>query len=83
MFILDICFSFRKIIIECNGTFWHNYELFPKKKIRDDAVDKWAIRNDYKIIWLWESDIIKNPEQALKDGFKKLRKIVSREHKSW
>lgn len=68
-FIVDIYISIWRLIIECNGTFWHNYEMFPKKKIRDDVVDKWAVRNGYKIIWLWEDDIRKNPEQALKDGF--------------
>lgn len=72
MFIVDICFLTMKLIIECNGTFWHNYEIFSGRKIRDNAVDKWAIRNGYKIIWLWESEIRKNPKQALEDGLKRI-----------
>ena len=74
MFIVDIYFLLTKVIVECNGAYWHNYELFPQRKIRDNAIDKWATRNDYKIVWLWESDITKDPKQALIDGFKKLGK---------
>jgi len=72
MFILDICFLSIKVVIECNGTFWHNYEIFPERKIRDNAVDKWAARNSYKIIWLWESEIRKDPKQALENGLKRI-----------
>ena len=64
-FVVDIYVPIWKLIIECNGDYWHNYEIFPESKIRDKAVEKWAIRNSYKIIWLWEFDIIKNPKQAL------------------
>lgn len=72
MFIVDIYISIWRLIIEINGTYWHNYELFPKAKIRDDAVEKWAIRNNYKIIWLWESEIRKDPKQALLNGLSQI-----------
>jgi len=69
-FIVDIYISAQRLIIECNGTYWHNYKIFPKKKIRDEAVDKWAARNGYRIIWLWETEIRKDPKQALKMGLR-------------
>lgn len=49
-FIVDICLLSMKIVIECNGTFWHNYKIFPEKKIRDDAVEKCANKKGYKVM---------------------------------
>lgn len=75
-FIVDIYILSRRIIIECNGSFWHNYKIFPEKEIRDSALQKYADRNGYKIMWLQEVDIRKDPKRALEDGFKKLGVII-------
>lgn len=65
LFIVDIYIPSKKLIIECNGDYYHNYEIFPKRKIRDEALEKYANRVGLKIIWLWEFEIRKNPKQAL------------------
>ena len=72
LFIADIYIPSKKLIIECNGDYWHNYKLFPESERRDKAFEKYAIRYGYKIIWLWESRINKNSKQALKDELDKL-----------
>ncbi len=69
-FIVDIYIPSKGVIIECNGDWWHNYEVFPKKKIRDEALEKYADKIGLKVIWLWEHDIRKDPEQALRTGLR-------------
>ena len=71
-FVVDIYIPTWGIIIECNGTYWHNYEIFPKEKIRDESLEKYVNKVGLKVIWLWESDIRKNPKSALLKGLKKL-----------
>ena len=74
-FIVDIYIPSLKIIIECNGNYWHNYKKFPERKIRDEALERYANENNYRIMWLWESEIRKDPRQALRNGLEALRKI--------
>jgi len=68
-FIVDIYIPTQKLIIECNGDYWHNYKIFPSTKIRDKALENYANENSYKIIWLWEHNIKKNPKSALIEAF--------------
>jgi len=67
-FIVDIYIPNQRLIIECNGDYWHNYKIFPNAKIRDNALEKYAGKNDYKIAWLWEHDIRENPKFAFIKG---------------
>jgi len=67
-FIVDIHILDRNLIIECNGNYYHDYKRFPKKKIRDEALQKYCDENSYKLIWLWEDEIRENPELALKNS---------------
>jgi len=69
-FIVDICVPSQKLIIECNGDYWHS---LPERKKRDKALEKYITKYGQKIVWLWERDIRKNPEQALLDGLKKIK----------
>lgn len=69
-FIVDIYIPAQRLIIECNGDYWHNYEIFPEREKRDKTLEKYAKNNDYNIVWLWESDIRKNPKLALVKGLK-------------
>lgn len=66
-FISDIYIPTRRLIIECNGDYWHN---LPKRRERDKALEKYAGKKGYKIVWLWESAIRKNPKRALRNVFK-------------
>jgi very-short-patch-repair endonuclease len=70
-FVVDIYIPAWKLVIECNGDYWHNYEIFPEKKVRDSVLEKYLDGGNCKIIWLWESGIRKNPKQVLMDGLKK------------
>jgi len=72
-FIVDIYIPAQRLIIECNGDYYHNYEIFPKQRIRDEALEKYANKKDYKVMWLWESEIRKNPKQALMDGLNQIK----------
>ena len=62
-FIVDIFIPSKRLIIECNGTYWHNYDIFPKRKIRDNALEDYAKENNYRLIWLWEDEIRENSKQ--------------------
>ncbi len=64
-FIVDIYVPIWKLIIECNGDYYHNYKMFPQSRVRDKALERYAYRNGLKIIWLWEHNIRKDPKQAL------------------
>lgn len=68
-FIVDIYVPAQRLIIECNGDYYHNYKIFPESKKRDKAFEMYAKNNGYKLIWLWEHDIRKDPEKALKIAF--------------
>lgn len=68
-FIVDIYIPDQRLIIECNGDYWHN---LPRRKERDKKLKEYAISNDYKLIELWEDDIRKNAKQALENGLREL-----------
>lgn len=68
-FIVDVYIPAQRLIIECNGNYWHN---LPRGKRRDKRLRGHAKSNDYKLIELWESEIRRDPEQALKAGFKNI-----------
>jgi len=66
-FIVDIYVPSKNLVIECNGTYWHNYDKFPKQKIRDNNLQRYCDKWGYKLAWIWEKDIRKNPKLALKN----------------
>lgn len=68
-FIVDIYVPNKKLIIEVNGDYWHNLK---ERKRRDKMLKKFVNENDYKIIWLWESDIQKSSRQTLLKHISKL-----------
>lgn len=67
LFIADIYVPSKNTIIECNGDYWHN---LPDRKIRDKKVQKYCDKNNIKLLWIWESEINKDPLQALKNAIK-------------
>jgi len=70
-FIVDIYVPAQRLIIECNGDYWHN---LPDRKRRDKKLKKYTKNNSYNLIELWERDIRRNPEQALQNGLKFMKK---------
>ncbi len=73
-FVIDVYIPTQKLIIECNGDYWHNYKIFPEKEKRDKALKEYASKNGYKLIELWESDIRKNPELAFIKGLNEIKR---------
>ena len=50
----DILIEDRKLIIECDGDYWHN---LPDKKKHDKRRD-WYLRNQgYRVVRFWEHEI--------------------------
>lgn len=67
-FVVDIFIESKNLIIEVNGDYYHNYEIFPKKKIRDNKLQEYCNQNNYKLLWLWEKDIHIDAEKLVKNG---------------
>lgn len=68
-FIVDIYIPTQRLIIECNGDYWHN---LPQRKERDKKLKKYAMSNNYRLIELWEHDIRIDPKQVLQAKIKML-----------
>lgn len=76
----DIVLRNYKIVIFCDGDFWHGrkyktmkpkLDKYWRKKIeknmeRDKRVDRTLKKKGWEIIRLWGSNILKNPERCLK-----------------
>lgn len=65
-FIADIFIPSKNLILECNGEYWHNYKIFPKRKKRDESFEEYAKNKGYRLVWLWESEIRKNSKDLLR-----------------
>jgi len=64
---VDIYIPNKKLIIECNGEFFH----LQQNKIKNDKEFEKRVKNtNYKLMWLWGKDIVKNSKNALIRGFK-------------
>ena len=70
-FIVDIYITDKRLIIECNGDYWHSLS---ERIERDKELRKYAGDNDYKLIELSESEIRKDPEKTLKKALKEAYK---------
>jgi len=66
-FIVDIYVPAQRVIIECNGDFWHSLQ---ERKERDNELRKYAMNNEYKLIELSEHEIRRNPKLALGTGLR-------------
>ena len=51
---LDFYIPSLKLVIECNGDYWHN---LPKRKQRDKELKKYVEGTGRKIIFIWEHEI--------------------------
>lgn len=65
-FIADIFIPSKNLILECNGDYWHNYRIFPERSKRDESFEEYAKNKGYRLVWLWESEIRKNPKDLLR-----------------
>lgn len=64
LYIADIFIPSLKLIIECNGDYWHSLE---DRMIRDDELQDFILeRTEYDLLFLWEH-VIKSKYFCLKD----------------
>lgn len=63
--IVDIFIPERNLVIECNGDYYHNYKIFPEKKIRDNNLQEYCDKNNIRLLWLWEKEIKNGYEEKL------------------
>ena len=62
-FVCDFAILNNKIIIECDGDYWHNREDIKKK---DKAKNAYIKKSGWKILRFWETDIKNNPDNCIK-----------------
>lgn len=74
-FIVDIYIPKQRLIVECNGDYWHS---LPERKLRDEKLKSYAKNNNYKLVELSESKIRENPEQAFLSGLENLESCSQR-----
>lgn len=55
----DFCIPNKRVLIECDGDYWHNYPTGSKS---DHIKNKWVKNNNWKLLRFWERDINKNIE---------------------
>ena len=87
----DFVLSRKRIVIFCDGDFWHGYRYYEKKRLakkfwrdkiernmrRDVVVSRKLRRGGWSVLRCWEHDINKNPEKCMK---KINRKIQNRDN---
>jgi len=83
----DFILSRKRIVIFCDGDFWHGYRYHEKKRLpkkfwrdkiernmrRDLAVSRKLRRDGWSVLRFWEHDIEKNPEKCMRRIIKKLQ----------
>jgi len=82
----DFVLKRKKIIIFCDGDFWHGYRYQEKKKPskkfwrnkiegnmeRDARITRKLRKNGWSVLRFWEHDIEKNPEKCVRRIRKKI-----------
>jgi len=82
----DFAIRSKKIIIFCDGDFWHGYKYHEKKKPakkywrkkitsnikRDRSVSRRLRRDGWSVLRLWEHDINGNPEKCRRKIMRKI-----------
>ena len=88
----DFVLKRKKIIIFCDGDFWHGYKYYEKKNpskkfwrdkiesnIRRDRRNTRKLRSDgWAVLRFWEHDIEKNPEKCIRRIVAKIRERNSK-----
>lgn len=83
----DFALSGKKIVIFCDGDFWHGYDYESKKKIpkkfwrdkiegnmkRDARISRKLRRDGWSVLRFWEHDIEENPEKCRSRIARKIR----------
>lgn len=76
----DFVLKRKKIIIFCDGDFWHGYRYYEKKRLgkkfwrdkietnmkRDQRYARKLRRDGWSVLRFWEHDIEKNPDKCMR-----------------
>lgn len=68
-YFLDFYLPDYRLIIECNGDYWHNLD---HRKKRDKELKKYVEKQNIKIVFLWEHEINENVITLLDKVFKEV-----------
>lgn len=66
-YILDFYLPDYKLVVECNGSYWHK---LPDRQARDIALEEYVKSKGRKIVFIWEDEINKNAKEALNNAMK-------------
>lgn len=83
----DMIIRKKKIVLFCDGDFWHGYKYYERKKSskkfwrdkiesnmkRDKKVSSFLRRNGWSVLRFWEHDIEKKPEVCKRKILRKIR----------
>jgi len=83
----DFLLEDRRIIIFCDGDFWHGYKYFEKKKLakkywrnkietnirRDMKISRKLRVEKWSVLRFWEHDIKKNPDKCKNKIIRKIK----------
>ena len=53
-FFVDFYLPRYKLVIECNGNYWHE---LPNRKARDKELEEYVLSKGRDILWLWQDEI--------------------------
>lgn len=67
-FVVDFFIPKAKLVIECDGDYWHN---LPEMKERDKRKDGWLRKQGVRIVRIWEHDIKTDARKALLDALER------------
>lgn len=67
-FIVDFFIPKAKLVIECDGDYWHN---LPEMKERDKRKNGWLKKQGFRVIRIWEHDIKADSRKALLDALER------------
>lgn len=83
----DFVLRRKKIVIYCDGDFWHGYKYHEKKKpskkfwrdkieenmVRDERISRKLRMEGWSVLRFWEHDVEKDPEKCIR----RIRKKIS------
>lgn len=81
----------ERIVVFCDGDFWHGYKYFEKKRLqnkfwrdkietnmkRDKRISRKLRHDDYSVLRFWEHDINKKPELCRRKIDRKISELLS------
>lgn len=71
-FITDVCIPRNRLVIECDGDYWHSLE---GNRARDERKNRWMWDEEYHLVRLRESDINADPVGCVVGAIRKYLEV--------